>query len=101
MSKRKRAMKMIGKVIKLGVIGDVRLTGLTEGKENKGRSSWDIWGGRRDGKTSLCYTAEPVGELPDHLRNPLFGYRKKTGDFLVRVVDRIYYENSVFGDYPE
>ncbi len=91
---------MVGKTVKLGLIGDCVITGLEEGKENKGGSSWDIWGGRRDGKSSLCYTMRPVAQLPDHLRNPLFGFREKTGDFLVRVVDRIYYENSVFGDYP-
>ena len=101
MSKRKRAMKMMGKTVKLGIIGDCVITGLEEGNENKGGSSWDIWGGRRDGKSSLCYTMKPVGVLPEHLQNVLFGYREKTGDFLVRVVDKFYYEGKTHEDYPQ
>lgn len=98
MSKRKRATKMIGKTVTLGIFGQCVITGLEE--VDKDRSGWEIWGGRRDGKSCLCYTMTPVAGFPEHLRNPFYGYRKKTQDILVRVMDRFYYEGNTFDDYP-
>lgn len=101
MSKRKRATTMIGKTVTLGIMGRCVITGIVEAKAKKDGSSWHIWGGRRDGKICLCYTMKPVAPLLPHLQNEMFGYRKKTGDFLVRVVDRFYYKGNTFDDYPD
>ena len=101
MSKRKRALKMVGKTMHLGIVGDCLITGIEEVTYSGRKSGWEVWGGRRNVKTDLCYAVKPLVEIHEHLKNIFYGYRKKTGDFLVRVVDRIYYEARVHEDYPQ
>ena len=91
---------MIGKTVTVGVFGQCTITGLEEATD-KDRSGWEIWGGRRDGKPSLCYTMKPVNPIPEHLQNRFYGYRKKTKDILVRVTDRFYYKGDTKDDYPD
>lgn len=96
----KRATKMIGQKVTLGIFGECIVTGVIEHKD-KNRSGWEIWGGRRDDKNCLCYTMKPVNEVSEHLQNPFYGWRSKTGDILVRVQDRFYYERRSKDDYPD
>lgn len=92
---------MVGKTMHLGIVGDCLITGVEEITYSKKRSPFEVWGGRRDRKTELCYTVKPLAEIQEHLKNPFYGYREDTGDLLVRVMDRIYYEARVHEDYPQ